>query len=164
MGGSGVMENSIYPRLFRESVINPIWEGSGNVQCLDVLRAVGKTPAVLEAFHRELSLAKGANKHFDTALAHLEKQLAALKTTDLMDIEYLARHLVDQMAVTFQAGLLVRHAPASVADAFCASRLAVQGTHNYGVLPKGADVRQIIERANISDKSGLVKSASSVQA
>ncbi|MDX1668672.1 MAG: isovaleryl-CoA dehydrogenase [Limnobacter sp.] len=163
IGGSGVMENSIYPRLFRESVINPIWEGSGNVQCLDVLRAVGKSPAVLEAFHDELALAKGSNSHFDAALKQLDKQLLALRTTDLMDIEFMARHLVDQMAVTFEAGLLVRHAPAAVSDAFCASRLGVQGSHNYGVLPKGADVRQIIERANTSDKSGWVKSVSPAQ-
>lgn len=150
IGGSGVMENSVYPRLFRESVINPIWEGSGNVQCLDVLRAVGKSPAVLDVFNQELSLARGGNSDFDRYLAGLQKQFMALRTTDLQDIEYMARHLVDQMAVAYEASLLVQHAPAAVSEAFCGSRLASEGVHNYGVLPKGADVRKIIERADPS--------------
>lgn len=150
IGGSGVMENSIYPRLFRESVINPIWEGSGNVQCLDVLRAVGKSPAVLDVFNQELSAGKGGNKEFDNYLIGLQKQFAALRNADLQDIEYMARHLVDQMALAYQASLLVQHAPSAVSEAFCGSRLASIGTHNYGILPKGSDVRKIIERADPS--------------
>ncbi|MCQ8896307.1 acyl-CoA dehydrogenase family protein [Limnobacter humi] len=148
IGGSGVMENAIYPRLFRESVINPIWEGSGNVQCLDVLRAVGKDPAVLMAFVEELNLARGGNSILDGALNGLQAQLMSLTKATPHDLQFMARHLVDQMAVAFEASLLVRHAPAAVSEAFCSSRLASVGHHNYGTLPKGSAVQHIIERAD----------------
>lgn len=147
VGGSGVMENSLYPRLFRESVINPIWEGSGNVQCLDVLRAIGKTPAVLSSFMAEIGKAKGGNRLLDHAMAELGKQFAAIKPSDAHSLQFQARTLVDQMAVAFEAALLVQHAPHAVADAFCASRLGAQQVHNYGALPAGADVDAILARA-----------------
>ncbi len=153
IGGSGVMENSIYPRLFRESVINPIWEGSGNVQCLDVLRAIGKTPAVLMAFNAELNEARGGNSILDQYLDGLNQQFTQLNPTDMHGLQYSARTMVDQMALAFEASLLVRHAPAAVSEAFCASRLAAQGHHNYGALPKGVNVKSIIERAD----PGVVK-------
>ena len=148
IGGSGVMENSISPRLFRESVINPIWEGSGNVQCLDVLRAIGKTPAVLMAFNAELNKARGGNSILDTYLDALNKQFMQLNPTDMHGLQYSARTMVDQMALAFEASLLVRHAPSEVSEAFCSSRLATQGIHNYGALPKGMAVKTIIERAD----------------
>jgi len=148
IGGSGVMENSIYPRLFRESVINPIWEGSGNVQCLDVLRAIGKTPAVLMAFNAELNKARGGNSILDSYLDSLNQQFMQLDPTDMHGLQYSARTMVDQMALAFEASLLVRHAPNAVSEAFCASRLAAQGHHNYGALPKGVNVKSIIERAD----------------
>ncbi len=153
IGGSGVMENSIYPRLFRESVINPIWEGSGNVQCLDVLRAIGKTPAVLMAFNAEMDKARGGNATLDSYLNQLGKQFVQLQKADAHDLQYSARHMVDQMALAFEASLLVRHAPNSVSEAFCASRLAAQGHHNYGALPVGMDVKTIMERADPSIES-----------
>ena len=153
IGGSGVMENSIYPRLFRESVINPIWEGSGNVQCLDVLRAIGKTPAVLMAFNAELNKARGGNSILDHYLDGLNQQFMQLNPTDMHGLQYSARTMVDQMALAFEASLLVRHAPTAVSEAFCASRLAAQGHHNYGALPKGVNVKSIIERAD----PGVVK-------
>ncbi|HEX4842849.1 MAG TPA: acyl-CoA dehydrogenase family protein [Limnobacter sp.] len=147
IGGSGVMENSIYPRLFRESVINPIWEGSGNVQCLDVLRAVGKDPTVLLAFHAELNKARGGNSVLDNYLDQLGRQFGQLHKTSPEDIQFQARHLVDQMALSFEASLLVRHAPSAVSEAFCNSRLQAQGHHNYGALPLGAQAKAIMARA-----------------
>ncbi len=148
IGGSGVMENAIYPRLFRESVINPIWEGSGNVQCLDVLRAMGRSPEALDSLLAEVDAARGGHAELDRAAERLKQQLAGLPGQSQTSLEFGARHLVDQMALTLQAALLVRHAPAAVADAFCASRLAGQGQHSYGALPAGSDVARILERAD----------------
>ena len=142
IGGSGVMEDSPFPRLFRESPVNAIWEGSGNVQCLDVLRAMQKTPEVVEAFFREVTKARGANATLDRWVGALHKEF-----TNLADIEYRARDVVDRMALAIQAALLVQHVPAYVADAFCASRLADGGYRNYGTLPRGVDCVAIIERA-----------------
>ncbi len=142
IGGSGVMEDCMMPRLYREAPVNTIWEGSGNVQCLDVLRALSKTPAVLDAFFAELAPAQGAHSILDRHVADLARDLK-----DLADAEYRARDLVDRMALALQASLLARHAPAFVSDAFCQSRLAQTGQHNYGSLPRGLDVQAIIARA-----------------
>ena len=142
IGGSGVMEDGPFPRLFRESPINAIWEGSGNVQCLDVLRAMQKTPEVLQAFNDEVALARGGNAALDRHLAALHKDFA-----DPAELEFRARDLVDRMALALQAALLVQHAPSFVSDAFCASRLAGAGLRNYGALPAGPDCVAIIERA-----------------
>jgi putative acyl-CoA dehydrogenase len=136
------MEDGPFPRLFRESPVNAIWEGSGNVQCLDVLRAMQKTPSVVKAFFREVGKAKGGNAALDRHVAALQKEFM-----DLADLEYRARDVVDRMALAIQAALLVQHAPSFVSDAFCASRLEAQGHHNYGTLPRGADCAAIIERA-----------------
>jgi putative acyl-CoA dehydrogenase len=140
IGGSGVMEDGPMPRLFRESPINAIWEGSGNVQCLDVLRAIGKNPLVLHALFAEIELA--GNPLLDRHLAALKMDLA-----DPADAEFRARDLVDRMATALQASLLLRHAPDFVAEAFCRSRLDAAGQHHYGALPRGSDCRRIIERA-----------------
>ncbi len=142
IGGSGVMENSMFPRLFRESPINAIWEGSGNVQCLDVLRAMQKTPAVVEAFVAELKKAKGGNAALDAHVAALLKEFA-----DSGDFEVRARDVVDRMATALQAALLVQHAPAAVSDAFCRSRLDSRGHHNYGTLARDTDFAAILRRA-----------------
>ncbi len=142
IGGSGVMEDSPFPRLFRESPVNAIWEGSGNVQCLDVLRAMQKTPAVVDAFFREVGQARGANAALDGWVTALKKEFS-----DLSELEYRARGVVDRMALAIQAALLVQHAPAAVADAFCASRLGGEGHRNYGSLPRGVDCAAIIARA-----------------
>jgi putative acyl-CoA dehydrogenase len=142
IGGSGVMEDSMFPRLYREAPVNAIWEGSGNIQCLDVLRAMGKTPEVVEAFFAELRPTQVQNRLLDEHVRDLGKEFA-----DTADLQYRARHVVERMALALQASLLVRSAPAFVADAFCASRLAPQGSFNYGALPRGVDVAAIIERA-----------------
>ena len=142
IGGSGVMEDGPFPRLFRESPVNAIWEGSGNVQCLDVLRAMQKTPETVEAFFAEVAKAKGANETLDRYVGALRREFA-----DRADLEYRARDVVDRMALAIQAALLVQHAPPMIADAFCASRLGASGHHNYGALPRGVDCAAIIERA-----------------
>jgi len=142
IGGSGVMEDGPFPRLFRESPVNAIWEGSGNVQCLDVLRAMRNAPDTLEAFFQEVTKAQGASAPLDRWVDALRKELG-----DEDDIEYRARDIVDRMALAIQAALLLQHAPTHVADAFCSSRLHVVGTHNYGTLPRGVDRAAIIDRA-----------------
>ena len=142
IGGSGVMEDSPFPRLFRESPVNAIWEGSGNVQCLDVLRAVSRTPAVLNALFAELAKASGANKLFDAHVAKLKTDLARRD-----EAEYRARSLVDATALAIQSALLLQHAPSFIAEAFCASRLAVDGHRLYGAMPTGVACAAIIERA-----------------
>ena len=142
IGGSGVMEDSMFPRLYREAPVNAIWEGSGNIQCLDVLRAMAKTPEVVDAFFAELRHTQGQNTLLDQHVRDLGKEFA-----DPTDLQYRARHVVERMALALQASLLVRGAPAFVADAFCASRLAPEGSFNYGALPRGVDVAAIIERA-----------------
>ncbi|CEP34333.1 Protein AidB [Halomonas sp. R57-5] len=142
IGGSGVMETHIMPRLFRESPINAIWEGSGNVQCLDILRAIEKQPEVLDAYFAELAKAQGADGHLDRFIHHLQR---AMQNTQAL--QYRARQLADSMALALQGALLVQHAPSYVADAFCAGRLAERSGLNTGTLPTGLDCAAIIERA-----------------
>lgn len=142
LGGNGVIEDSIMPRLLRESPVNAIWEGSGNVQCLDVLRAMNKEPAVIDAFFAEVLQAKGADARLDRFTAALQTDLA-----NPADQQLRARNLVDRMALALQGSLLVRHSVPAVADAFCAGRLQSSGGLNLGTLPAGVDFRAIIQRA-----------------
>ncbi|MBQ0753495.1 MAG: acyl-CoA dehydrogenase family protein [Gammaproteobacteria bacterium] len=143
LGGNGVTEDFIMARLYREAPINAIWEGSGNVQALDVLRALAKTPAVLDVWFAELSKGMGHIKLLDAAIARLKDAF-----TDLSDIEYRARYLVEQLALTMQGSLLVQAGNAPVAEAFVASRLGDHGERNYGTLPRGLDVSLLLQRAN----------------
>jgi len=142
IGGSGVMEDSMMPRLFRESPVNAIWEGSGNVQCLDVLRAMRKTPESVEAFFAEVAKAHGANRLLDAQVTALARDLK-----EPAEAEYRARDVVDRLALALQAALLLQHAPAAVSDAFCHSRLGSSGQHNFGALPRGVDCGAILRRA-----------------
>jgi putative acyl-CoA dehydrogenase len=143
LGGNGVTEDFIMARLYREAPINAIWEGSGNVQALDVLRALAKTPAVLDVWFTELSKGMGQIKLLDTAIARLKDAF-----TDLSNIEYRARYLVEQLALTMQGSLLVQAGNAAVAEAFVTSRLGDRGERNYGTLPRGLDVGLLLQRAN----------------
>jgi putative acyl-CoA dehydrogenase len=143
IGGSGVMENHIMPRLFRESPVNAIWEGSGNVQCLDILRAIEKQPEVLDAYFAELQRAKGADKRLDQFMIKLKEEFSNSKA-----LQYRARTIADSMAVGLQAALLVQHATPEMADAFCAGRLDVNGGFNYGTLPSGLNCAAIVEKAS----------------
>ena len=143
IGGSGVMEDSIMPRLFRESPINAIWEGSGNVQCLDMLRAMRRNKGSLEVFLGEVEQARGGDSRLDRFLDSLAQELR-----DQEGIEYRARHVVGKMALAFEGSLLVRFGASAVADAFCASRIAGDAAGwLYGDLPRGVDHEAIIGRA-----------------
>ena len=142
LGGNGYVEESGMPRLFRESPLNSIWEGSGNVQALDVLRVLAKEPDAVQAFLAEVQLAAGADARLDAALTRVSAEL-----TRPEDLQARARRIVEQLALVLQGSLLVRHAPAAVADAFCASRLGGDWGHAFGTLPAGTDARAIVARA-----------------
>ncbi|MDE2572404.1 MAG: isovaleryl-CoA dehydrogenase [bacterium] len=141
-GGNGYVEESILPRLYRESPLNSIWEGSGNVNALDVLRAMEKEPETLDAYVAELSPAVGADRHLDAAMGRLHRELA-----ERGQIEARARRVVEHMALVLQGALLVRYAPPAVADAFCASRLGGEWGHAFGTLPVTVAFGAILDRA-----------------
>lgn len=142
MGGNGYVEEGIMGRYYREMPVNSIWEGSGNIMCLDVLRALSRSPATVEALAAELGLARGADRRLDQAIETLQAELA-----DPQEAEHRARHLVERLMLVFQAGLLARHAPAAVSDAFIASRIEGTAPGHYGVLPRGLAIDDIIRRA-----------------
>ncbi|WP_405610013.1 acyl-CoA dehydrogenase family protein [Streptomyces sp. NBC_01508] len=142
LGGNGYVEESGMPRLLRESPLNSIWEGSGNVQALDVLRALQREPEALNAFLQEVGKARGADHRLDGAIKDLLTELA-----DLNGIEARARRLVERMALVLQGSLLVRWAPPAVADAFCASRLGGDWGTAFGTLPHSLDLGSVVTRA-----------------
>jgi putative acyl-CoA dehydrogenase len=141
LGGNGYVEESGMPRLYREAPLNSVWEGSGNVNALDVLRAMSREPASVDAFFTEVGLAEGADPRLDDAVNGLKAGLS-----DSEEIETRARRLVERMALVLQGSLLVRHAPAAVADAFCATRLAGDWGHAFGTLPRGVDLGALVDR------------------
>ena len=139
-GGNGYVEESILPRLYREAPLNSIWEGSGNVNALDVLRAMEREPESVNAFLAEIELAHGANARVDRAVLDLKRELS-----DSSDVESRARILVERMALVLQASLLVRHGDPAAAELFCSSRLGDWG-HTFGTLRSGPDLKSVIER------------------
>jgi putative acyl-CoA dehydrogenase len=142
LGGNGYVEESGMPRLFRESPLNSVWEGSGNVQALDVLRVLQREPLALDAYLTEIGRARGADHRLDAAVKDLLTELG-----DLDGIETRARRIVERMATVLQGSLLVRFAPPAVADAYCASRLGGDWGATFGTLPTGLDLATIITRA-----------------
>jgi len=140
LGGNGYVEESGLPRLYREAPLNSIWEGSGNVICLDVLRALAKEPPAVEALLAELREARGADRRLD---AHVDATEALLARAE----DGQARRLVEALALALQGTLLVLHAPPEVADAFCASRLAGDWGRTLGTLPRGVDFPALLGRA-----------------
>jgi putative acyl-CoA dehydrogenase len=142
LGGNGYVEDSGLPRLYREAPVNAIWEGSGNVICLDVLRAIVHEPESLAALLGEIRQAAGASRTLDAWITDLDRELA-----DGENLEQRARIVVERLALALQASLLVRNAPAAVADAFCASRLSGGVGGVFGTLPNGTDSRAILKRA-----------------
>lgn len=142
LGGAGYVEESILPRLYRESPLSSIWEGSGNVMCLDVLRALAREPETLPALLTELEKAHGVDPRYDVFLSQLTDELA-----DHDDLETRARRIVERLALALQASLLLRHAPSFVTEAFIAARLAGEAGHEYGTLPPGLALGEILERA-----------------
>jgi putative acyl-CoA dehydrogenase len=141
IGGNGYVEESPLPRLLRESPLNSLWEGAGNVNALDLWRAAAREPESVEALLEEIGLAGGANADLDDASTRLR---AELEDTD--EPEYRARRVAGLAALCLQGSLLVRHAPPAVADAFCATRLGGEGGRAYGTLPRGVDCAAIVER------------------
>ncbi|MFJ8539961.1 acyl-CoA dehydrogenase family protein [Streptomyces sp. NPDC093591] len=142
LGGNGYVEESQMPRLVRESPLNSIWEGAGNVQALDVLRVLQREPQALNAYLQEVGKARGADHRLDTAIKSLLTELA-----DLEGIEARARRLTERLALVLQGSLLVRFAPPEVADAFCASRLGGDGGMAFGTLPSTLDLTSVVDRS-----------------
>jgi len=149
-GGNGFVEEGPMARLYREAPLNGIWEGSGNVIALDVLRAAARAPRSVDVFVDEVRKAKGADRRLDRAIGRLQDELGTAE-----EHEARARRTVGRMAVALQASLLVRHSPPALADAFCATRLGDDGDgHVYGCLPAGLDQRAIVERAAVGGRPG----------
>jgi putative acyl-CoA dehydrogenase len=144
LGGNGFVEESLMPRLYREAPLNGIWEGSGNVICLDVLRAMAKEPESVQLFFSEV-LAAG-----EPRLATEVQALRAELEDDAGELEVRARRVVERMAVALQASLLVQTAPAAVAGAFVRSRLDGDRGLAYGTLPAGCELDVILARAAVS--------------
>lgn len=142
LGGVGYVEDNIMPRIYREAPVNAIWEGSGNVQCLDVLRAMNKEPKVIDAFLTELSSARGLDNHFDGFLNSLKDEF-----TDIASLEYRSRSVVEKLALGLQASTLLKHGNQDVAEGFITSRIQNSAQLNYGTLPKGINCEAIITRA-----------------
>jgi putative acyl-CoA dehydrogenase len=154
LGGNGYVEESVMPLIYRDAPLNSIWEGSGNVAALDVLRAIVADPAGLPAFLAECDEAAGADARLDAHLASARQRTAAAfgdgsgpAEQRAYEAQFRARRIVEELALALQGSLLVRHAPAATADAFCAARLAGEGGHAYGTLPAGVDAAAIVERA-----------------
>jgi putative acyl-CoA dehydrogenase len=143
LGGNGYVDEQPLPRLYREAPVNSIWEGSGNVMCLDVARAVQRNPDAVEALYAQLRHVRGANAHLDRAAERLTAQLARVLDAGS------GRVLAQAIATTIAAALLVRHAPAFVADAYCASRLAPEPYSGaaFGTLPHACDAAAIVRRS-----------------
>ncbi len=144
LGGNGYVEESPMPRLYREMPVNSVWEGSGNVICLDVLRVMARSPESVQAFFAEIARAHGRDRRLDTFAAELARELG-----DSTGIESRARRLVERMAIALQGSLLVRYGDPTVAEAFCASRLGPDRGFGFGTLPPGSDCARIIARASL---------------
>jgi putative acyl-CoA dehydrogenase len=149
LGGNGYVEDSGMPRLYREAPLMSIWEGAGNVMALDVLRALARSPQARDAFLAEVQEGAGADKRLDAHVARLSDELTGAGPDGAHGLEARARSITERMALALEGSLLVRHAPAAVADAFCASRLGAEGGLEYGTLPASCDFGAIIERHRI---------------
>jgi putative acyl-CoA dehydrogenase len=141
LGGNGFVEESIMPRLYREAPLNSIWEGSGNVICLDILRAMNREPDALASVLNEISQARGADARFDAFFNHLEKDLLTPPE------EVSARRIAERIALALQASLLIRHSIPAVSEAFCATRLSNDTGRSFGTLPSNTNFRPILDRA-----------------
>lgn len=144
LGGNGYVEETVLPRLYRDIPVNSVWEGSGNVQCLDVLRSMQKEPAAIEAVFAELDAAKGWNEFFDKFLLKLKDEFGTRENP-----EFRARIIVEKFALALQAKVLLAGAPDFVAEAFCVARLAENKNLNFGTLPVGVETDKIIERSMV---------------
>ncbi len=141
LGGNGYVEESVLPRLYRDIPVNSIWEGSGNVQCLDVLRSMQKEPESIDVVLQEITSARGMNDIFDKFIAELPYEFEEPE-----DREFRARRIVEKTALALQAACLLKTAPDFVAEAFCLSRLS-ENYLSFGTLPPGVQTEKIIERS-----------------
>ena len=141
-GGNGYVEESIMPRLYREAPLNSIWEGSGNVICLDVLRTIDRYPETAQLFLDEIELACSDNKFLNSAIEKIKKLLSQNKNSEAS-----ARRLTESMAVALQAALVIQNSPAEIADSFCCTRLHKDWGYTYGTIPKGTNINAILNRA-----------------
>lgn len=148
LGGNGYVEESMMPRLYREAPLYSIWEGSGNVICLDVLRALAKEPATVDALLNELKSVAGKDQRLDNYVLALQERLAGKSNGGLA--EYSARELTEKLALALQASLMVRYSSSHAAEAFIGSRLAGQHGHAFGTLPAGVNVAGILETAGMA--------------
>jgi putative acyl-CoA dehydrogenase len=142
LGGNGYVEEYVLARIYRELPVNSIWEGSGNIMCLDVLRALGRMPGAAELLARELTDAAHADKRLASVVGRLDRGLKAGETDESQ-----ARAIVRDLILASQAALLLKHSPTAVAEAFCASRLGDEPGGTFGLLPPGTDLRFIADRA-----------------
>ncbi|MDE1462229.1 acyl-CoA dehydrogenase family protein [Spartinivicinus poritis] len=146
IGGVAVVEDNILPRLYREAPINAIWEGSGNIQCLDVLRAISKQPTTLEVFFQEVMLCQGSDKYLDNLIHNLKQMAVKLSHASSTDGQWQARQFVEKLALALQASILINEGESIIAEAFIAGRLA-ESHYQYGTLPALINASAIIERA-----------------
>ncbi len=140
-GGAGYVEESILPRLYREAPLSSIWEGSGNVMCLDVLRAMTREPETVPALFAEMEKGRGGDKRLDAAIDSLKDTLRNTK-----DVESQARRIVEKMILALQGSVLVQNGNAAIADTFCATRLGGDWGGEYGSLPASTDFDAIVAR------------------
>jgi putative acyl-CoA dehydrogenase len=143
LGGAGYVEESILPRLYREAPVNSVWEGSGNVMCLDVLRTLSRERDAVAAIETELAAARGADRTFD---AFIDRLVADLSQPAAL-AEARARSLCERLAIALQGALLVQHGPSPVTDGFLRSRASIEHGAAFGTLGADVDVEGIIERA-----------------
>jgi putative acyl-CoA dehydrogenase len=141
-GGNGFIEDHLMARLYREAPLNGIWEGTGNVICLDVLRSMTREPGCIPALFDELRAARGADRNYDAGVDALENELAGLRKH-----EGQARRMVERLALLLSASLLLRYAPPAIADAFIATRIAGGWSGHFGDLAPGIDAAAIARRA-----------------
>lgn len=141
LGGAGYIEDNPLPRLYREAPVNAIWEGSGNVIALDILRTLRREPDALSRYSEEVNRANGGNACLDRAARSLMQHIRAGKFD-----ESGARTIAERLALVLQGALLTQHAPAKIADPFCATRLGHGGGRSFGTLPASADINAILER------------------
>ncbi len=141
LGGAGYVEEAPLARYYREAPLNAIWEGSGNVIALDILRTLAKEPDAGQALFTEMAVARGSDPRFDGEVAALQDRLAKG-----LPSEGEARFVAERLALLLQASLLIRHAPSAVSNAFIATRLAGEGGRSFGTLPGGSDLAPILDR------------------
>ncbi|MCU0897401.1 MAG: DNA alkylation response protein, partial [Burkholderiales bacterium] len=145
LGGNGYVEEGALARLYREAPVNGIWEGSGNVICLDVLRAMEKSPEALDALLADIEPAAKAEPRLGRFVAEFRRDL-----DDRATLEVRARRVVEKLALALQASLMVQHAAPEAADAFCAARLEARSGAVFGTLPAAANLDAILRRAALA--------------